>query len=1038
MHQIDDSANNASSLYESNETHGNTEEGQKTGFSNTSNYNNRRDDVQDTHQALRYFEQIGYNTGDVVHLRMLPPKIVKDSGVTFEDLATHSGGFTYLNKKRGEEVVLSRPFKLTLNADPSKCKLEEKKYGKTYVAIAANGIDWLQEQNERGWAVYACPNPGGENDRDIVSSNLIFWEDDELTKDEQLARFQQYLAETGFRGIGVETQKSWHCYVVTEKITDLKAWKTRQLRIVQKFNSDKSIVSEAQLMRPPGFYHTILELGGNIRRTPVTMLEFSGRIATIAELEATLPEVGVMSKATALKSDRPAGAGAGAAHTSSAYDEPPLDTFISPEHRELIRTGLTEGGRNSAACAVAMGLIGAESRLHEMGIRFEGSARSLYDDFCSNCSPALESSEADSVWESAAKSNPDGMAHDIIKGCLAGWQKRNKATLIKRSFVKPSVKPLGASSAATVVTAPTLLKMSTVEGSKMTHFNDFVVRYLYSETEWITIDNVLHRWTGTHYEASHDREEQRRITRAAKENAYLYTCKKTENPDGSIYEAEDYEYPFISTKACGEALAWVKMQNPVDPALCNPTGLNCTNGVLQLRWDGGTPKFDLVPHDPELYYLYPPAATYDPSAHTTDCDNLLAALEPGQREVFLRTIAASFDLDSVRKRRGRDVKALICRGVGSNGKDTLRAAVSLLFGGVGVTAVSLGHFQDYDGGRQFNVKPLRASRVNWASENSAKIAIDDLQSLKAAITGDTLYYERKGVDSEPFEPKAIQLFNLNGTPYFSGGQEAIKSRYGVLTFEKVFCRDADPSKGQIEVDPRFKNDEDFLVTHVLSSLLNKLVEAFKALITYGIDWNPCESAMIELQDQNSHLLEFARDSGLKLDQSAIISCKDLWLLLEAHYRDSGVLTTNSVTGKNEWAEAIRPGDPYIKGANQLPNAIRKLYPQVKRVSLGKNLYGFQGLKIEPVTSEAPKPVAKPAQPVVTAAVEPSPDAEVLTMQLADQIHHLHQNPVKLQGAIADTHKAGLSAPVLALLRQQGRKSAFTAAEAELNKSTLVA
>lgn len=96
-----------------------------------------------------------------------------------------------------------------------------------------------------------------------------------------------------------------------------------------------------------------------------------------------------------------------------------------------------------------------------------------------------------------------------------------------------------------------------------------------------------------------------------------------------------------------------------------------------------------MPHSPALYYIYQPTATYDPGAEPTYCNQMLEALDTPQQEIFLRTIAASLDLPTVRKYRGRLVRGLLLKGEGNNGKDTLRGCVAAMYGNQGITGCTL-------------------------------------------------------------------------------------------------------------------------------------------------------------------------------------------------------------------------------------------------------------------------------------------------------------------------------------------------------------
>lgn len=133
-----------------------------------------------------------------------------------------------------------------------------------------------------------------------------------------------------------------------------------------------------------------------------------------------------------------------------------------------------------------------------------------------------------------------------------------------------------------------------------------------------------------------------------------------------------------------KVLKWAKFKLAVTPDSLNLKGLNLANGILTLDWNDKTPTFDFKPHTPDCYYTYVSAAPYNPRCDSTHAQKVLDALSPDEQTIFMRTIAASLDLKTVRKHRGREVRALLMHGTGANGKDTLREAVSVLLGGHGM------------------------------------------------------------------------------------------------------------------------------------------------------------------------------------------------------------------------------------------------------------------------------------------------------------------------------------------------------------------
>ena len=497
-------------------------------------------------------------------------------------------------------------------------------------------------------------------------------------------------------------------------------------------------------------------------------------------------------------------------------------------------------------------------------------------------------------------------------------------------------------------------------------FNQQALGFLFEDKPWICADGKLYYWTGNYYKHTPDSELRARI--AAYCNSFPVFKEKT-----------GLAFPFANPASAKQVLEWAKMRLEINSDLLNPPGLNCTNGILQLHWEATavrlapTPKWELVEHSPNFYYTYEPLATYNSEAPTENCDRLMEVLSAPQQDIFLKTIAASLDLETVRKYKGRTVRALLLKGYGSNGKDTLREIVSLMYGRIGMTAATLSDFAAYDEGRKFPLARTADSRVNWASENAQTARLDKIQSLKAFITGDTLSREGKGKDEEDFTPKAIAVFNCNDTPNMQGSLEAIKSRYGVLSFDKTFKVKADPTRGEIEADPRFKYDPDFLKAEVLPAFLNKVLNALVALMADGIDYTATEAAMAAIQAENSHLFQFSQDTGLDYSPDDSLTASDIWTRLETWYQDNGTLVYEPASGdklKAVWFDQPKRGDHNVKGANQVLARIQGLFPKATRTTIysataKKSVPALKGISfVTTRPSSDPVPTQYPPQETV--------------------------------------------------------------------------
>jgi putative DNA primase/helicase len=440
------------------------------------------------------------------------------------------------------------------------------------------------------------------------------------------------------------------------------------------------------------------------------------------------------------------------------------------------------------------------------------------------------------------------------------------------------------------------------------------IEALYSGGHWVSIAGQLFEFTGTHYELRSEVTEKKRIFE------WLRTY-----PEFVRGKLRCIRYNSASANDVFNCMVGV---SAVDPNTINPDGLNSSSGVVKINPDG---SHTLVPHDPKQIYTYV-GCKYDPNIDLTNGDRLLECLEPSQREIFLRTAAAALNLKLVRsKLTGRGVKGLLCHGEGSNGKDTLRAVLAAVFGR-GMTGRSLSDFKSYDMGRKFALAGIEGSICNWASENTAKVELDNIQSLKQFITGDPIDIERKGKDSYEYKSNAIFFANCNKLPSITGGTSAIDDRYDILRFDKTYVRNAIAAEGQLEADPRFKDDEKFILEQVAPAMLNKLLERLPLLLSEGIDYKATKDAMQKAQEESRHLWQFAREVGLEVQFGGRVWVKDLWQQLQDWYENIGILE-KEFDGKGKekliWNELSNKYDTPVKAVNQLASRLIEIFPKLQ-------------------------------------------------------------------------------------------------------------
>ncbi|OIP78243.1 MAG: hypothetical protein AUK48_02095 [Oscillatoriales cyanobacterium CG2_30_44_21] len=467
------------------------------------------------------------------------------------------------------------------------------------------------------------------------------------------------------------------------------------------------------------------------------------------------------------------------------------------------------------------------------------------------------------------------------------------------------------------------------------HFNQIAIATIYKNQRYICLNDVLHLWTGTHYEPSTDAIEKRRITRFC--NAYKY------------YDARLRKYTFrhANDQSVNGVLKWLKNSCGVDIADVNPSGLNLLNGVLTITWNGRSPIYTLKKHCPDIIYTHVSKVKYDPSADPFHCEKLLSILEPAQQKILLKVLASTLDTPAVRaKVAGRSIRCLLLKGTGNNGKDTLRECVEQIFG-ASTTSCSLSDFRDYDQGRKFNLAPLANSKINWSPENTDSLLLDKLEVMKAIVTGDPLWIEAKNQAAYSIKPQFAMIFNVNKMPALSGAQEAIKSRYAILSFDKTIVEKPDPNNpNEIQGDQRYKYDSEFQQQVLCPSLLNRLLEALTELMSEGIDYSSCDAAILAAREDSCHLLKWAKEIGLEYGNGRI-RLGDLFNNLKQWYVDNGILEIEeSSTGKErlQWLDEGDKYDPFVKAPRLMRTAIAKLFPNAKFSE--KTEYGFFAVGIQ--------------------------------------------------------------------------------------------
>lgn len=822
----------------------------------------------------------------------------------------------------------------------------------------------IERWNREGLGLYLTINAGGSKKADIEECRAIFYEHDDMPKEEQIDLWKSLgLPEPTFQ---IDTGgRSIHSYWVFVKRIATgdwsyqvdKKWYGLQADLIAHAGADTALVDLPRVMRLAGCWHVTYDVDTHesYATGQTVIIHASGKRYEYEELRAIIPERVPPEPAVSKPVDR--NDKATPKRTDSGNDSGNCLDFrkvsnLIPTWNDNARNGWaafqcpvhTRDGQPHSTDQIQVNHVSGKWEVH-----CRCRPEEVYAEVCrmvgyvvpkkrSQKRPLFIETPNGSLYPAAGEDKEKAMAWLALPGneakaradIAARYEKTGNgngtvsATTNANSHVSRTPKRDTGGDAPPPGGNDDGNDGGSDGDTEQKQFTQIVHEQLYSDMIWLSCNKKLYHWTGAYYAQTSDAYHRRRINHFA--DKYYVRDKKGNRT-----------YPYATPYHTQLALKWIKEHFEVKAEELNPPGLNCTNGVLQIEWNViesvPVPSWRLVPHSPDQYYTYEPLVTYDPTANSDACDRLLSALDAPQLDIFLKTIAASLDLTTVRQYKGRMVRALLLKGDGSNGKDTFREIVSMMYGRHGLTGKSLNDFAAYDDGRKFPLAGIDSARVNWASENSNISRLDNIQSLKAYITGDTLYIERKGKDEFPFKPNGVALFNINDLPNMRAAMEAIKSRYGILLFTKTFKMGADPSKGEIEADPRFKDDPIFLKRDVLPTFLNRVLNALTRLMREGIDYSCTDKALSDIQAQNSHLFQFVRDVGLGYVPNSSITAGELWQRLEQWYIDNGTLSYDDLgNGKRKatWSDQARKGDANVKSVSQVIARFEQLFPKAKR------------------------------------------------------------------------------------------------------------
>lgn len=525
-------------------------------------------------------------------------------------------------------------------------------------------------------------------------------------------------------------------------------------------------------------------------------------------------------------------------------------------------------------------------------------------------------------------------------------------------------------------------ELNSLENSQYLDYNNFLSKF-YNKSENHQFENLIDNSKETvtskikikepWYEECYLKLYKDQYLISDQDNLYLYNGKSYDKLEkGKVNkkihhyvnnyllfneDSGEFEKPYAKPNNIPKGYNWITQKVWESANDINQGGLPLGNGILDMKIIEDKAYPQLLPHSPQRLFTFCSEVEYRPNADHKYAEELLQCLDEPYRTLFIETLATILGNKEIRNKWDR-IKALILVGEGSNGKDTLREVISLLLGQTGITSCNLNHFKQADEGRAFSLARLAINpKINWASENKA-LYLDAIQSLKQAITGDPLFIEAKGKEGHDVELQTLFIFNSNEDPSISGNAKAIQSRFQIIPFTKVYA--LNPEAGELQANPKFKHDRQFLINEVCPAFLNILIKAYQRVLEQGINYQIASDYSEAVMEKGNHLKRFCRDIKLQFtgNESDKTSYKEILRLLHTWYENEELLEYDSINPEKKiWLDDDDyKFDKVVKVAHQLPKRLKKLFPKAieKKFEDGKYLLGVI-IKSVPSTSSEPKP-----------------------------------------------------------------------------------
>lgn len=257
-----------------------------------------------------------------------------------------------------------------------------------------------------------------------------------------------------------------------------------------------------------------------------------------------------------------------------------------------------------------------------------------------------------------------------------------------------------------------------------------------------------------------------------------------------------------------------------------------------------------LPFDPKVIEFTCVPVDYDPTAYSSDLDNMLNKVFNGNREV-LDLFEEMVGYTLVKNCRFR--KGFLFYGGGSNGKSTVLNLLKKFIGDENCSTIEMEKLAD-----KFKTAELEHKLINIGDDINRKDIVDT-GTLKKLFTGESFSVERKNMDPFTLKTYAKLIFSCNEIPRIADKSNGMYSRLMLIPFTARF------SSADDDFDPFI---EDKITTPVaLSYLLNLGLKGLKRLFKQNAFTLPkvVNKALEDYKTDNSTVLTWAMEEEITLN-----------------------------------------------------------------------------------------------------------------------------------------------------------------------------